>query len=229
MLNKIQDQRDPSSLIRVVAIDGPAGSGKSTVARRVAARLDFAHVDTGGMYRALALRALRAGAADGDESAVTVALAGVEFGLEGDHVILDGEDVSAAIRSAEVTALVPRIAAMPGVRAILLERQRALAASGEGVVMEGRDIGSVVFPDARWKFYLDARPEVRARRRLEEVTAAGRTADLATMIREIEERDRKDRERPVAPLVIAPGARVIDSSALTIEEVVDRIVERVRS
>ncbi len=213
----------------VVAIDGPAGSGKSTVAKLVAKRLDFLHVDTGAMYRALTLRAIRSGAPLGDESRVERVIAGAVIGLDGGRVTLDGADVTDEIRSSKVTRHVATVSAYPSVRSILVAQQRAYPQGRPGIVMEGRDIGTVVFPDARWKFYLDARPEVRARRRQAELAASGRSRDLELLLAEMIERDREDSERVVAPLKCAEDALRIDTSELAIEEVVEGIAAEVEA
>ena len=220
-----------------VAIDGPAGAGKSTVTRLVAERLDYLLVDTGALYRAVALAAERARVAWEDHASV-VELAerlarehalGLERAADdGIKVLLDGEDVSAAIRTLEIGQGASKVSAIPGVRDALLELQRSLGREG-GVVMEGRDIGTVVFPDAEAKFFLTASVEVRARRRYEELVQRGQTIGFAEVCREVEERDERDRTRPVAPLCKAEDALEIDSSDISIDEVVERIVTAVRS
>jgi len=211
---------------RVVTIDGPAGSGKSTVARALARRLGFLYVDTGAMYRALTWLLLRRGVDWADARAVAAAVERLDAQWEvreGAVVMrLEDEDPGAAIRSDDVTKAVSGVAAHACVRSWMAERQRALARLGP-LVMEGRDIGSVVFPDAAWRFYLDASPAVRASRRLREMGGAG--SELARVAREIERRDALDSSRGVAPLQVPAGARVIDTSALGIEEVVE-VLER---
>ncbi len=214
--------------LRVVAIDGPAGSGKSTVARLVAERLEFIHVDTGAMYRALTLKVLKSGAPVEDELRVGRIVSTAEIELEDGHVFLDHEDVTREIRSGKVTRHVSRVSSYPAVRSALLARQRGFATRGDGVVMEGRDIGSVVFPDARWKFFLDASPEVRAQRRHAELEAAGKPHELNHVLSELRERDELDSGRAVAPLKCPSDAEVIDSSRLSIDEVVQRIIDRVQ-
>ncbi len=201
----------------LVAIDGPAGSGKSTVAAALAARLGLARLDTGAMYRAVALAALERGVDPGDADALAALARGLEIEVA-ETVRVDGRDVSAAIRSPEVNAVVSEVAAHPAVRAELVRRQRAWAlARGSGVV-EGRDIGTVVLPDATLKVYLDADPAVRAQRR----AAGGHLpGEGATSLRE---RDAKDAGRAASPLRVAPGALVIDSSVLGVDEVVGRIL-----
>lgn len=216
--------------LRVVAIDGPAGSGKSTVARRVAERLGFTHIDTGAMFRAVTLRARRHAVAAEDEAGVARIASGAAIALENGRVLLDGDDVTRDIRSGLVTKDVSRISTYPAVRKVLLDLQRAMArahSADSGIVMEGRDIGTVVFPDARWKFFIDASPEIRARRRLDELTAQGRTKEFAWVLDDIVRRDKEDRERSVAPLKPADDATVVDTSELSIDAVVDRIVASV--
>jgi cytidylate kinase len=210
----------------VVAIDGPAGSGKSTIARRLAARLGLSYLDTGAMYRAVAYAALRARVDPSD--AVAVGRLAEEMHLEvDDRVTVDGVDATEAIRGPEVSAVVSIVAAHPSVRSELRDRQRAWVARHGGGVVEGRDIGSVVFPEAAAKVYLDARPEVRAARRAAEHGAA--TPDqVAEWAANLADRDRRDSNREDSPLVEADGAVVIDTSDLDIEEVVDAIVELLR-
>ncbi|HET7266461.1 MAG TPA: (d)CMP kinase [bacterium] len=209
-----------------VAIDGPMGSGKSTIAREVARRLGYRHVDTGAMYRAVAAAALRHAVSPDDEAALT-ALAGrvrVEPGTGGGaRVYVDGEDVTPALRTVEVNRIVSRVARVAGVRAALRDRQRALGAAG-GVVMEGRDIGSVILPDADVKVYLTASESARARRRQAELAAFGEMVPLEEVRRIEAEDDRAATTRAVAPLVVAPDAAVIDSTDLGVDEVVAKIM-----
>lgn len=219
----------------VVAIDGPAGAGKSTVTRRVAERLGYRVLDTGALYRSVALSAHRARTSFDDDpgvSAIAQAMAAhnaldfVHDASLGQRVLLDGEDVTLAIRTQEMSDGASRVSALPGVRSALLELQRAIGRTG-GVVVEGRDIGSIVFPDAEAKFYLTATAEERARRRHAELLARGKSIELETILVEVRERDERDMNRNVAPLVQVPDARAIDSSALSIDEVVDVIVGEV--
>jgi cytidylate kinase len=219
----------------VVAIDGPAGAGKSTVARLLAARLGFTLVDTGALYRAIALAAKAAGLAWDDAAAVSAEardiVAARALTLEGDadrgvRVMLRGEDVSDAIRTAEIGMGASRVSAIPGVRDALFLIQRMAGEQG-GVVLEGRDIGTVVFPDAEVKFFLTAPPEVRAQRRYEELLARGLPADFASTLEEVRSRDHKDTMRPVAPLRRADDAIVIDSSYRAAEEIVEQMAAHV--
>lgn len=212
----------------VVAIDGPSGSGKTTTARGVARRLGLRHLDTGAMYRCVALRVARDGA-DPEDAAAVSAIAGridIGFGeLEGgaQSVIMDGEDVTSDIRTPEVTATVSRVSAHPGVRHAMVRRQRHLADEG-GAVLEGRDIGSVVLPGADVKIYLDANLEVRAHRRFHEFEQRGVKKEIDDVRRDLETRDMLDSTREVSPLRIPAGARIIDTSGLSIEEQVTRVV-----
>lgn len=205
----------------VIAIDGPAGAGKSTVARAVAKRLGLTYVDTGAMYRALALAALEAGLDANDPAALAELAATTEIGLERDHVFLGQRDVTKRIRGADVTAIVSAVAAHPEVRRSMVRRQREMAAAG-GVVMEGRDIGSAVVPHADVKVFLTASLEERARRRWEEMP--GGDASLQEVLAAIDTRDRTDATRRASPLVRSVGAAIIDSTDKTVDEVVDAIV-----
>lgn len=211
----------------VVAIDGPAGSGKSTVAKIAADKLGFIYLDTGAMYRALTLKAMKANANLENESEVEKFVRDAHIEFEKGKVYLDDNDVTAEIRSSKVTRHVPTVAAYPAVRSIMLIKQRNLADKSNGIVMEGRDIGTVVFPDARWKFYIDAKPEVRAKRRHAELTSQGKEKSLEEVLTEIKERDFEDSTRAVAPLKKADDALLIDTTEMTIEEVTEKIVEEV--
>jgi CMP/dCMP kinase len=208
----------------VVAIDGPAGAGKSTTARMLAERLGYALLDTGAIYRTLALLARRRGIAweDGTGVAALAAELDIAFHLDAgvNRVRVGGDDITQAIRTPEMSDGASRVSALPEVRAALLDLQRRLGAAG-GVVVEGRDIGTVVFPDAEAKFYLTASAAERARRRAAELRAAGRPADEAEVQAEMEARDRRDMSRPVAPLRAADDAVTVDSSTLSADEVVD--------
>lgn len=233
----------------LVAIDGPAGAGKSTVARLVAERLGFILVDTGALYRSVALAASRAGVAFDDEAGVgaiaeelardrSIALVPArevedeERGPDswsranegsGVRVMLAGEDVSIAIRTPEMSLGASRVSAIPRVRAALLDMQRQAGETG-GVVLEGRDIGTVVFPDAEAKFFLTARPEERAERRFSELTRKGEVTTVEATLADVKKRDKADTERPIAPLKQADDAILVDSSGKSIIEVVDEIV-----
>jgi cytidylate kinase len=212
----------------VVAIDGPAGAGKSTVARRVADTLGFVYIDTGAMYRAVALWALRREVAESDMHRLEqLALeAQIEF-RAGEHtVLLNGEDVTSDIRMPDVSAMASKVAAVPGVRRALVDKQRQMA-SESSVVMEGRDIGTVVFPDARVKVFLDADPDVRAGRRITEMRdAIG--IDHSAAARDMAERDRRDMTRAEAPLVQAPDAVYLDTSRMGVDDVIQEILRLVR-
>jgi len=215
----------------VIAIDGPAGAGKSTVAQKVAARLGLAYVDSGATYRAMALKALQSGIAPDDEAAVAKLVAQTDVRITMDglefRVFVDGEDVTDKIRTPEVTLASAKVSRLPEVRAKLVAVQR-LCAVGRGVVMEGRDIGTVVFPDASLKIFLRADPVERARRRLKQDSKTGRSATLKQTADEIALRDQLDAERKISPLVPAPDAVMIDSTNLAADQVVEQIVELVR-
>jgi CMP/dCMP kinase len=213
----------------IIAIDGPAGAGKSTIARNIAARLGFLYIDTGAMYRAVALWATRTGVAYDDMHRLEqLALqAEITFESSTQSVTLNGEDVTNALRVPEISAAASKVAAVPAVRRALVEKQRHMSESSN-IVMEGRDIGSVVFPDATVKIFLDAPTNVRAHRRTREFAVSGRNVDGETTVRDMEERDRRDRTRPEAPLVQAPDAVYIDSGSLSIEEVEEAVLKIVR-
>ncbi len=213
----------------IVAIDGPSGAGKGTVARGIAARLDYRHVDTGAMYRALAWKAVQEGLDLADEGALEALARRAEIEIGDGVVRVDGEDAAAAIRTPEIDAAAAAVARLPRVRAILSAQQRAMGEGG-GIVMEGRDIGTVVFPDAEVKVFLDASPEERARRRAHDPQhAAGRTgAAIAEVATALDARDRSDRTRAAAPLVRAGDAVAIDTTALSVEGVIDEIMRLVR-
>jgi cytidylate kinase len=211
----------------IIAIDGPVGSGKSTVALRVAQVLGYIYVDTGAMYRAIALKANRRGMSlDASDDLVTLA-GDTKIDLRAQdgtqQVLLDGEDVTSAIRTPEVSQGASKVATAPGVRHVLVTEQRRAGHKG-GVVMEGRDIGTVVFPDAELKIFLTASPEIRAERRWREHQQKGDPIDLARTLDEIRERDKRDRERTSSPLVQAADAVLIDSTAMDPEEVTRLIV-----
>lgn len=206
----------------VIAIDGPSGSGKSTVARLLAARTGYRFLDSGAMYRAAALLARREGVDDADPRRLEALLADAVIELRDDRVLLAGEDVSEEIRTPGITRYVSVIAAVPEVRTAMVARQRA-ALPGENLVVEGRDIGSVVFPDADRKFYLTASAEERARRR-----AVQTDRSPEEVLREQEERDDRDRSREHSPLIRAEGAIEVVTDGLTIEQVVDVLAAHLR-
>jgi cytidylate kinase len=212
----------------IIAIDGPVGSGKSTLARRVAELMAYVYIDTGAMYRALALKALRQQLSFDDNDDALVALAqktSIDLRVDGGAqcVLLDQEDVTAAIRTPEVSQAASKIAVNPGVRHVLVAEQRRAGERG-GVVMEGRDIGSVVFPDAQLKIFLTASPETRAERRWREHEQKGDAISLQKTLDEIRERDQRDKMRSTSPLVKAPDAVVVDSTAMEPEEVARLVV-----
>ena len=211
----------------IIAIDGPVGSGKSTVARRVAELLGYTHLDSGAMYRAVAWKALREGVPlDSPEQLATLASrVRIDLVPRGgmQQVILDGEDITDLIRTPEVSHASSVVAVVAGVRHPLVAEQRRAGAQG-GVVMEGRDIGSVVFPHADLKIYLDASPEARAQRRWQELDEKGEASDPSIVLAGVHERDRRDRERKVSPLVRAADAVVVDNTAMDAEETARVIV-----
>lgn len=212
----------------VVAVDGPSGAGKGTVARAAARALGYRHVDTGAMYRAVAWKALSAQVAlDAGEVVAALAREAV-FDLSDGHTHVDGHDVSAAIRTPEIDTAAAAVARSPAVRTVLVARQRAMGEGG-GVVMEGRDIGTVVFPDADVKIYLDAAPEERARRRAADVAhTGGRPLDIAHVAEGMAARDKSDSTRRVAPLMRAPDAIYIDTTGVFIDDVVEQVLALVR-
>lgn len=213
----------------IVAIDGPAGSGKSTLARRLAARLGYVYIDTGAMYRAVALWATRNGTSLDDHLKLEALAASAEIRLTADsRVWLNGEDVSEPIRTEEISQAASRVSKIAGVRQALVAKQRALAETAS-VVMEGRDIGTVVFPEAAVKIFIDADPKVRSERRFLELQNRGDQVSAEEVARRLAERDRQDSERETSPLIQAPDAVYLDSSGLTIEQVEEEMLRIVRA
>jgi len=212
----------------IIAIDGPSGAGKGTVARAVAARLGYRHIDTGAMYRALAWKARHEGIALEDEQAVAALGERAAFDLENGRVVIDGHDVAAAIRTPDMDKAAAMVARHPAVRRVLVARQRVYGEGG-GVVMEGRDIGTVVFPDADLKLYLDASPDERARRRAADPAHASKGAQIADVATALAERDKSDSTRAASPLTIADDAVVIDTTGVPIDSVVERVLSLISS
>jgi len=215
----------PQTLI--VTIDGPAGSGKSSAARALAERVGFEFLDTGAMYRAVGWACLDRDVDPNDEARVSELTDHISLELKGEQVVVDGQDISGQIRSNAVSQASSVIARHPKVRESLVRLQRQFAA-GKRIVSEGRDQGTVVFPAAACKFYLEARPEIRAERRHEQLLAAGDSSDLESLITEIRERDERDANRSIAPLRPADDAECIDTSDRSLEDVLDRMESRVR-
>jgi cytidylate kinase len=213
----------------IVAIDGPAGVGKSTLAKRVAAKLGFVYINTGAMYRAVALWALRLGVAASDMHRMEQLAKEASIELlpgEDQRVLLNGEDVSEAIREPEVSQAASQISVIPAVRRALLQPQRDMAKKGS-VVMEGRDIGSVVFPEAQVKIFLDADPVERAKRRAIELY--GHESEVESIAKELQKRDQRDRTRSEAPLMQAPDAELVDTTGLSLDEVEEIVLRLVRA
>src|SRR5688572_14078846 len=209
----------------VITIDGPSASGKGTIAKRVAEALGYHYLESGALYRLVGLIALRHDLAD--EAAIAKAAAAMDVVFQGDEIILEEEEVSQHIRHEAVGNRASEVAPMPKVREALLARQRAFRQS-PGLVADGRDMGTVVFPDASLKIFLTARAEIRAERRYKQLIEKGISANLRALSRDLAERDARDANRPVAPLVPAPDSLVLDSSALSIEAVVERILQLYR-
>ena len=212
----------------VIAIDGPSGAGKGTISRTLSARLGYRHIDTGAMYRAVGWKALHDATSLEDENAVTALADRADIIVEGGVVSIDGHDVTTAIRTPEIDKAAAAVARLPRVRAVLVARQRALGERG-GVVMEGRDIGTVVFPGAELKIYLDASAEERARRRANDPAHTGSQSGQAAVAAAIQARDTSDTTRAASPLTIAPDAVHIDTTAMPIDAVVDRVLSLVNA
>jgi cytidylate kinase len=214
----------------IIAIDGPSGAGKSTLGRMLAKRLDLLYIDTGAMYRAAAIASKEAGVSAEDAAVVAEIVKRANIGLHGEpeslQITLDGRNVTEEIRTEEISQLSSVISAIPEVRRALVRRQQELGAAG-GVVLEGRDIGSVVFPDADIKFYLTAAPDARAHRRFEEIRAKEQDSSFEETLADINERDLRDTTRADSPLVIVEGAIVIDTTGLSIDQVFDRMTSAV--
>ena len=209
----------------VIAIDGPSASGKGTIAKRVAQALEFHYLESGALYRLVALLALRQDL--DDEARLAEAAESMDVDFLGDEIILEDQEVSQHIRHEAVANRASEVARMPAVRQSLLTRQRAFR-QPPGLVADGRDMGTVVFPDAGLKIFLTATPQVRAERRYKQLIEKGISANLRALSRDLAERDERDANRPVAPLVPAPDSQVLDSSALSIEAVVERILQLYR-
>lgn len=214
----------------IIAIDGPSGSGKSTLGRMLARALNLLYIDTGSMYRAVALAVIEGNVDPTDAEAVTALASRIEIDLEGDpdslSVLLNGREITEQIRTERVTAMSSIISSIPGVRRAMVERQRAIAK--RGAVLNGRDIGTIVFPDAGVKFFLTAVPEERAERRFkEDQMTSGSPVSLAQTLAEMVERDRRDSTRADSPLKVADDAIVVDSTGKTIEQVFEQMMERI--
>lgn len=206
----------------IIAIDGPSGAGKGTIARTIAATLGYRHVDSGAMYRAVGWKALQDGVAFDEEQAIA-RLAAASMDVSSDRVSIDGVDVSRAIRTPEIDRAAAAVARLPAVRRVLVERQRDLATGG-GIVMEGRDIGTVVFPQADVKIYLDASPEERARRRAADPAHSAAGASVSDVVTALATRDAIDRTRAVSPLYAAADAALIDTTGKSVDEVIDEVM-----
>jgi cytidylate kinase len=214
--------------VPVIAIDGPAASGKGTIAKQVAQALGFHYLDSGALYRLVSLKALQARTSLGDERALQALASDLRVAFEGDVIVLDGTDASAAIRTEAVSEAASRVATLPGVRAALLSRQRAFRRE-PGLVAEGRDMGTVVFPDAALKVYVTASPEERAKRRYNQLIEKGNSVTLDSLLLDIRERDERDSTRATAPLKPAPGALILDTTDLTVDAATAFVVDKYKA
>ncbi|MBL8519225.1 MAG: (d)CMP kinase [Betaproteobacteria bacterium] len=210
--------------VPVIAIDGPTASGKGTVAQAVAARLGYHYLDSGALYRLVGLAAVRKGIDLQDAAGLAALAASLDVRFDGDRIILGGADASDAIRTEEAGQNASRVAAVPAVRAALLRRQQAFR-QPPGLVADGRDMGSVIFPDAKPKFFLTASVEARAERRVNQLKQKGNSAILADVLKELTQRDERDMNRPVAPLKCLPDAYLIDTTELSAAQAVERILD----
>ena len=212
----------------VIAIDGPSGAGKGTVARAIAAQLGYRHIDSGAMYRAVGWKAIRDGVPLEDEAAVTALAEGSRIDVSSTHVTIDGVDVTREIRTPDIDRAAAGVARLPLVRSVLVEQQRQMGING-AIVMEGRDIGTVVFPDADVKLYLDASPEERARRRAHDPAHTGVPAAVADVATLLTQRDELDRTRAASPLYAAPDAILVDTTGKDIAAVVREVMALIRA
>ena len=212
----------------IVAIDGPSGAGKGTIARAVSQSLGYRHVDTGAMYRAVGWQAIHDGVPFDDEDRLALLARSADVVVEGGLVSINGNDITRAIRSPEIDKAAAAVARLPRVREVLVARQRQIGEQ-RGVVMEGRDIGTVVFPEADVKIYLDASPEERARRRANDPAHTGGQAGQAAVAASIEARDKSDTTRTASPLTLAPDATLIDTTGMPIDQVVSRVMDLVQA
>ena len=215
-----------------IAIDGPAGAGKSTISKKVASSLGYVYIDTGAMYRTVGLKAVSCGIDTKDEEGVTSILRAIDIDIRHEgveqHIYLDGENVSDKIRTPEISMAASNVSAIPAVRVAMVDMQRKLAENHD-VVMDGRDIGSHVLPDAQIKIFLTASPEARAKRRYNELIQKGENVSFEEVYTDMVQRDKNDSTRAVSPLVIADGATVIDTSDLNLEQSVEAVISHIRS
>ena len=214
-----------------IAIDGPSGAGKSTIAKEIAKRLHITYLDTGAMYRTVALKSIRLGVEVTDEKSVEAFLPSVDLDIKYidgvQHVYLDGEDVSEAIREHHISKAASDISRIPAVRTFLVEMQRSLASKYD-CVLDGRDITSYVLPHAEYKFFITAAPEVRAKRRFDELKAKGQEVEFDTLLQDIKQRDYNDSHRAIAPLTRTPDSVYVDTSDMTIEQVLQTVLSHIR-